>query len=90
MSIPILRAVPSTIFIAPSISAAFKSFIFVSAISFTLDEDTLPTFSRFGTPLPFSIPAAFFSRADAGGVFYSKLKDLSSYTVRTTGITLPA
>ena len=45
-----LRAVPSTILMAASTEAAFRSFIFVSAISLTLDTGTLATLLRFGSP----------------------------------------
>jgi DNA-directed RNA polymerase beta' subunit len=76
-SIPILRAVPSTIRMAPSTSIALRSFIFSSAISRTFARETLPTFSRLGSPDAVSIPKAFFNKIDAGGVFVMKLKVLS-------------
>jgi len=50
-----LRAVPSTIRIADSTDAAFKSGIFVSAISLTLSRLTVATFLVFGSPEPDSI-----------------------------------
>ena len=50
---PILRAVPFTIDIALSKFAAFKSGILISAISFTCDSVTLPTFSLWGSAEPF-------------------------------------
>ena len=59
MTIPILRAVPSTMRIADSTLAAFKSGIFVSAISRTLSRLTVATLLRLGSPEPDSIPAAF-------------------------------
>ena len=52
-----LRAVPSTIFIAPSIDVALRSASLVSAIFFTWARVIFPTFSLFGLPEPFSIPA---------------------------------
>ena len=55
-----LRAVPSTIRIAASTLAAFRSGIFVSAISRTLSRLTVATLLRFGSPEPDSIPAATF------------------------------
>src|SRR5215207_2306668 len=64
-----LRAVPSTILAAPSMSAAFRSGILVLAISSTCARVTVPTFSRFGSPLPLSSPAACLSRNAARGVF---------------------
>src|SRR5215213_5425090 len=84
-----LRAVPSTIFDAPSMSAAFKSGILVLAISSTCARLTVPTFSRFGSPLPLSRPAACLSRNAAGGVLVMKMKERSSYTVISTGTTWP-
>ena len=69
---PMLLAVPSTILMAASMSMAFRSFIFCSAISFTLEAGTEPTFSAWGSLLPFSMPAACLSRAPAGGVLSSK------------------
>ena len=60
ISTPILRAVPSTIFLAASISFAFISSILVLAISSNCDSEIFPTLTR-GTVLdPFSIFAAFF------------------------------
>src|SRR5439155_700026 len=67
-SSPIERAVPATIFIAASISLAFKSGIFSSAILRTWARVTFPTFCRFEVGLPFSIPASFFRSTAAGGV----------------------
>ena len=53
-SMPIDRAVPSTMRIAASRLAALRSGILVLAISSTWRLDTLPTFSRLGSPEPFS------------------------------------
>src|SRR5688572_6242016 len=75
--IPIERAVPSTCFIAPSRSIAFKSFIFNSAISFTWARVTLPIFSLFGTPEPFATLAALRKSTAAGGVFNMNVNDPS-------------
>src|SRR5664280_2645772 len=76
-TIPMLRAVPSIWRMAPSISRAFRSFIFSWAISRTCARVTLPTFSRLGTPEPFSIPAALRNKTAAGGVFSTKVKEPS-------------
>src|SRR5918998_3576924 len=76
--IPMLRAVPSTIFAAPSTSAALRSGIFVLAISSTCARLTAPTFARFGSPLPLSSPAACFNRNAAGGVLVTKVNERSS------------
>src|SRR4030042_5194309 len=67
-SMPMLLAVPSTIRIAPSISAAFRSFILVVAISRTFSLVTVPTFCVFGAPLPFSMLSARRNRSATGGV----------------------
>ena len=68
-----LRAVPSTTRIAADRSDAFKSGIFVFAMSSTCCFVTLPTFSLFGVPEPFGTPAAFSSSTAAGGVFVMKV-----------------
>src|SRR5699024_4602162 len=88
--IPILRAVPSTMRIAASTSAAFKSSIFDSAISFTVSRLTVATFVLFGSPDALSIPAAFFNKTAAGGVFVINVNERSSNTVISTGIIKPA
>jgi hypothetical protein len=38
----------------------------------------VPTFARFGSPLPFSSPAACFKRNAAGDVLVMKVKERSS------------
>ena len=58
MVIPILLAVPATMLIAFSISKAFKSLIFPSAISRTLSQDNEATFLRLGCAEPDLIFAA--------------------------------
>src|SRR5215203_7171674 len=84
-----LRAVPSTIFAAPSMSAALRSGIFVLAISSTCSRLTAPTLALLGSPLPFSRPAACFRRNAAGGVLVTKVNERSSYTVISTGMIWP-
>src|SRR3989304_5101097 len=84
-----LRAVPSTIRIAASISFALRSFIFVSAIWRTWSRVSVPTFWRLWAGLPFSSPAAFLIRSDAGGVLRAKVNDRSSKTMISTGMMLP-
>src|SRR5512141_1668056 len=86
---PIERAVPSTCFIAPSMLMAFRSFILSSAISRTCLRLTLPTLSLFGTPEPFSTPAALRKSTAAGDVFSTKVKEPSVKTVISAGITSP-
>src|SRR5205807_9363219 len=85
-----LRAVPFTLLIADSIEAAFRSGIFCLAISATCFSVTFPTLSLLGAPEPLAMPAARFSRIDAGGVLVMKVKERSVYTVMTTGIISPA
>src|SRR5258706_1977839 len=87
--IPMLRAVPAIIFIAASRSFAFRSGIFISAISRTCDLVTVPTLFRFGSPDPFSTFAALARNTEAGGVFVMKVNDLSEKTVITTGMMRP-
>ena len=72
--------------IAASKEAAFKSGIFISAISWILALEIVATFVLFGTPEPDLMLQAFFNKTAAGGVFVMKLKLLSAYTVITTGI----
>ena len=67
--------------IADSREEAFRSFILVSAISLNADLLTDPVFCRSGSELPFSTPADFRSRSDAGGVLVMNVKDRSSKTV---------
>lgn len=66
---PILFAVPSTIDIAASIEAAVKSGIFVSAILLNCSFVIVPTTSLLVVPAPLVILAAFFNKAEVGGVF---------------------
>src|SRR5699024_2520779 len=54
---PIERAVPSTILAAASTSLAFRSGIFVVAISRTWSAVRVPTLSVCGAPDPFLTPA---------------------------------
>ena len=72
--------------IAASKDAAFKSGIFVSAISFNLSLESVATFVLFGVADAVFKLHAFLIRTAAGGVFVMKLKLLSAYTVMTTGM----
>ena len=56
---------------------ALRSFIFISAISFTWALVILPTLLRLGTPLPFSTPAALRMSCAVGGVPSEKVNELS-------------
>src|SRR5258708_37691563 len=84
-----LRAAPSIMRMAASMSLAFKSFILISAISRTLARRIVPAVSRPGLPLPFSTPAAFLIRSAAGGVLVTKLNERSSKMVISAGMTDP-
>src|SRR5580704_1763266 len=88
-SIPMLRAVPDTVFTAAARSAAVRSLSLVLAISSTCARVTLPTLFLLGIGEPFSIPAARSSRIDAGGLLVTKVKERSAYTVTITGMTRP-
>ena len=90
MVIPMLRAVPSIIFTAPSKLTALRSGIFCFEMWCNWVRDIWPTFSLGGTPDPLMMPAAFFKRSEAGGVFVTKEKLRSLYMEMTTGIILPS
>ena len=77
-SSPIERAVPATVLIAASSDSAFRSGIFVLAISSTCFAVTVPTLFLFGSADPLAMFAARFSRIDAGGVFVMKVYDRSA------------
>ena len=61
-------AVPAMILVAASMSFAFKSGIFISAISLAFCLEIVATLVFFGLPEPLSTPAAFFNKSEAGGV----------------------
>src|SRR5919198_4026756 len=84
VSTPMLRAVPATIFIACSTSRAFRSSSFVSAICCTCARVRRPTFSRFGSPEPFSMFSASLISTAAGGGFVMNVNERSSKTVIST------
>lgn len=50
---------------------------------------TLPTFTELGVPEPFSMPAAFCSSTDAGGVFRMKVKLRSCAALVASGLCSP-
>src|SRR5262249_33361421 len=75
---PIERAVPAMILVAASRSLAFRSGILRSAIWRAWSTVIEPTISVWGSPEPFSIPAASLIRTAAGGVLVMKSKDRSS------------
>src|SRR5690606_35041298 len=87
--IPIERAVPSMIFAAASMSFAFRSACFCSAIARTCSRVSLPTFEVCGVAEPLPTPAAFLMSSAAGGVLRMNVNERSSYTVISTGMTLP-
>ena len=75
---PIERAVPAICAIAPSMSTAFRSGIFVSAISRTWSLVTLATVSRRGAAAPLSMPAAWRNSTGVGGVLVTNVNERSS------------
>src|SRR3989440_5283630 len=77
------------IFAAWSMSRAFRSGIFVSAIRFTCSRERRPTLVRFGSPEPLSSRSASLMRTAAGGVFVMNVKERSSKTVISTGVMRP-
>ena len=77
-SSPIDRAVPATVLTAASSDSQFRSGIFSFAISSTCFAVTVPTLFLFGSPDPFAMFAARFSRTAAGGVFVMKVYDRSA------------
>src|SRR3954454_16235485 len=74
-STPIERAVPAMIFIARSTSCALRSLSFFSAIARSWSWLIRPTFSRCGSPEPFSMPIAWRIRTAAGGGFVVEGED---------------
>src|ERR1019366_1247023 len=86
---PIERAGPAMIASAASMSRAFRSGIFVSAIwrSWAFVNDA--TFTLCGVGDPLSTLAAFLMSSAAGGVLVMKVNERSSYTEIATGMTLP-
>src|SRR3954468_6537281 len=88
-STPIERAVPAMILAAWSMSFAFRSAIFASAMSRTCCWVIFATLLRFGSPEPLGMPAASLIRTAAGGVFVMNVNDRSSKTVITTGMMRP-
>src|ERR1700709_2434712 len=84
-----LRAVPATIFMADSTVNAFKSVILSLAIVSTCVQFTLATFLRLGSADPLFKPDTSINWIATGGVLMIKSNDLSTYTVITTGNTLP-
>src|SRR5438094_3944497 len=75
---------------AASSSRALRSLRLVFTMSMTCLRVTLPTLVLFGSLEPAAILAAFFKRTAAGGLLVINVKDLSLYTVLTTGRMSPA
>ena len=74
---PMLLAVPAIMLIAASMLAAFKSGIFISAISFTLSLEIEATFVLLGTPDPDLMLQYFFNNTATDDDIVINLKDLS-------------
>ena len=71
------RAVPSIIRIADWMFPAFRSASFSCAIAWTCSLVIVPTLFVFGSPDPFSMPAASRMRTAAGDDLTSKSNDRS-------------
>src|SRR5262245_12663900 len=89
-SMPMLRAVPSTMRIAASMLVVLRSTSLVCAISRTCCFVTRPILSLCGTAEPFAMPAARLSSTAAGGVLTMNVKDRSWKMVTTTGRMRPS
>ena len=61
-----LRAAPSIMRMAASMSLAFRSFILISAISRTLARRMVPTLVRPASPLPLSMPDGLLDQVGRG------------------------
>ncbi|MNN60129.1 hypothetical protein D3C81_1752910 [compost metagenome] len=83
------RAEPAMVRTAASKSAAVRSGAFNLAISSACARVNLPTLSVCGFGEPLVTPECFLIRYVAGGVFITKVKDLSANAVITTGIGIP-
>ena len=66
MSMPIERAVPAMIFMAASVSLAFRSGAFISAMERSWSCVILATLVLLGVPDPLGMPAAFFKKVGGG------------------------
>ena len=74
---PMLRAVPSMVRMAPSTLSALRSGRLRLAISSICLRVTCPTLVRLGSPEPFAIWAAFLRSTAAGGVLVMKVNERS-------------
>src|SRR5690606_16768557 len=86
---PIDRAVPSITFMAASMFRELRSSIFSSAILRTWSRLIVPTLFLFGSPEPFSTPAASLISTAAGELFPSNVNERSLKTVTITPTTFP-
>ena len=78
LAVPVARrATKATIAISTIWMSPRKPMPSGSAISRSWSWVTVPTFSRLGSGEPLSMPAAFFNKSAAGGVFKMKEKLLS-------------
>src|SRR5215208_1680702 len=77
-STPMLRAVPAMISDAWSMSRAFRSCSFVSAIWRTCSRERRPILLRFGSADPLSSRSASLISTAAGGVLVMKSNERSS------------
>ena len=89
--IPKLLALPTIILAIDSSGIIFicSSVDLIFAISYTCLREIVPVISWPGRPDPFSMPAAFFKKYEAGGVFVIKVKVRSGWTVIRVGTGTP-
>ena len=88
---PKLLALPTIILAIDSSGNIFmcSSVDLIFAISYTCLREIVPVISWPGRPVPFSMPAAFFRKYEAGGVFVIKVKVRSGWTVIRVGTGTP-
>lgn len=88
---PKLLALPTSILAMDSNGKVFiwSSVAFIFAISYRCLRLIVPVTSCPGFPVPFSIPAACLMKYEAGGVFVTKVKVRSGWTVMRVGMGTP-
>lgn len=88
---PKLLALPTIIRAMDSSGRCFicSSVDLIFAISYTCLRLIVPVVSWPGRPVPFSIPAAFLTKYEAGGVFVMNVKVRSGWTVMRVGVGVP-
>src|ERR1043165_9825056 len=78
---PMLRAVPFTVWRADSSLSVLRSGSFIFAMPSTCFMVIFPTLFLFGSPLPLAMPASRLMRMATGGVLVMNVYERSAYTV---------